>query len=115
MLGKSNIFMFVFVILLSLSGNLNAANECTKQEILLMVKQGFSKTEIDKICKETLKNPDCCCKISRYERDSSRSPWISEDVVYQWMNANKCLEAMDLGDSDVKEKYSCVYKSVCGR
>lgn len=77
------------------------AGECSKDEILQMIKGGLKANQIEKICKDTLHepNPYCCCEIASFKIDR----YLDENKVeqvrkivygkkYRWVKASECLD-----------------------
>lgn len=98
------------------------SNDCTKNEVMSMVDKGFSKSDIDKICNETLKNLKCCCHkyIETYDDHNGELPmrWAHDRTEYEWISADKCSASIKTGAGlfgGKKIKMSCGNKSMCGR
>ena len=85
---------------------------CKKSEILRLAKSGFSREEIDEICKETTDSPNCCCAETygdtarRTYRDAPEAGRGSGRVYFVWQSADLC---------GYRNNYMCVDAKYCGR
>jgi len=99
-------FTIIFVAI-----NVFAGNNCTKDEIIKMINNGFSKSQIDDICSQPAY---CCCKITKYgDAGTLTRDWRYKSTDYSWMKADYCNgEKVKFAS---KTEYRCTSKSYCGR
>ena len=88
---KSLLTIYVLVIVSLVSSNV-IASQCSKSEILELIRSGFSKSEINAICRE---EPDCCCEIKSYKWTNNGCFMCDyyhkySGKVYRWVSASSC-------------------------
>jgi len=94
------------------------AGECTKEEIMQMVRAGYTKVEIDDICNKILKNPMCCCQYDLYTEDDllGLGKMKYKSTSYHWMKADDCTSSSHFRSlRKIEYRRRCVSKSSCGR
>lgn len=117
---KSILTMFVIVIISLVNSNV-IASQCSKSEILELIRSGFSKSEINDICSP---EPKCCCEIKIYKWTNNGCFMCDyyhkySGKVYRWIAANSCSTRSGKTDFRYRNRKklvkSCVNPRRCGR
>ena len=119
-MNKSLLTIFVIVIASLVSSNV-IASQCSKSEILELIRSGFSKSEINEICKAK-PEPMCCCEIKVY-RWTNNGCFMCDyyhkysGKVYRWIEASSCTVRNGNRDFRYRKKIvkQCVNPRRCGR
>jgi aspartate carbamoyltransferase regulatory subunit len=87
---KIFIIFFTFLSLIVLLDFNVHSGECSKDDVIKMIDKGFSKEQIEKLCKETLfeKNPMCCCEIKVFDVETK---FKLRNKYYEWTDSSGCL------------------------
>jgi hypothetical protein len=112
--GCSIVWLWVAMIcgvLIPMSVMADTGN-CKKSEILRLAQSGFTREEINEICREVTDSPNCCCaetygssagsvlrRVPERGRESGR-------VYFVWQSADLC---------GYRSNYMCVDAKYCGR
>lgn len=104
-------FLAVIVCIVFYSSSSSAGN-CSKREMLDLVKAGYSKGEIEEICSGVISELECCCAEALGENDSvlthGRYNYLLEDgnIYFIWKDADSC---------GYRKNAMCVSSENCGR
>jgi hypothetical protein len=74
----------------------------------------YSKSEIDKVCEEALKDPMCCCEEENYKFSLLSLAWKYRSTSYEWKKADVCRFWQN-SNNTYKSNQKCVENSRCGR
>ena len=107
----------IIVIITLVSSNV-IASQCSKSEILELIRSGFSKSEINEICNaESM----CCCEIKMYKWTNNGCFMCDyyhkySGKVYRWIAASRCsVRNPNRNRNRNKTIKQCVNPVRCGR
>lgn len=115
---KKSFLVSLAIVIVSLTTSNVMANQCTKSEIMTMIRNGFNKSEIDDICNQ---ESFCCCQIKTYRWTNScfLCDYSHEYAgkVLRWIPSYKCSNPNRRRDFRHRKKIvkQCVHPSRCGR